>query len=115
MPKFFGIIGYAETKEIDPGIWDDIVTERKYYGDVVRDTRKLEEGVSLNNDISIGNSFSIMADDYAMENFYAMRFLEWRGSLWMISNIEMKAPRLLLRVGGLYNGPRATIEVPHTP
>jgi len=114
MAKFFGVIGYATTQETDPGIWEDILTERPYYGDVVRNTRKLDEGTGLNNDLSIGNSFSIMADGYAMENFYAMRYIEWRGSFWMISDVEVKAPRLLLRVGGLYNGPRPTVETPVT-
>lgn len=114
MAKFFGVIGYATTQETDPGIWEDILTERPYYGDVVRNTRKLEEGTGLNNDLSIGNSFSVMADGYAMENFYAMRYIEWRGSLWTISDVEVKVPRLLLRVGGLYNGPRPAVETPVT-
>lgn len=115
MAKFFGVIGYATTQETSSGIWEDILTERQYYGDVVRNTRKLEEGTSLNNDLSIGNSFSVMADGYAMDNFYAMRYIEWRGSFWTISDVEVKAPRLLLRVGGLYNGPRAEVVAPVTP
>lgn len=107
MAKFYGAIGYGTTIETSPGVWDDIVEERKYYGDVIRDTRQLGEGTNLNDNILIGNSFSIMADAYAYENFSAMRYLTWAGSLWTVSDVEVKAPRLIIRVGGVYNGPKA--------
>jgi len=105
MARFYGPIGYAESTETVPGVWKDLITEVNYYGDVVRNTRKLEEGEKLNNDISIGNSFSILADAYAYEHIFAMRYIKWSGQLWTVKKVDVQSPRLILLIGGLYNGP----------
>jgi len=104
MAKFFGEIGYGETVETVPGVWKDVIVEKQYYGDVLRNTRKLESGEKLNNDISVGNSVSILADSYANSHFHAIRYIRWMGALWTVSDVEEKSPRLILRMGGIYNG-----------
>ena len=83
----------------------DGITEVPYFGDVVLNTRNLETGVSVNDDISVGNSISIVADAYANEHIFAMRYIKWQGVLWKIVSVEVVRPRLLLRLGGVYNGP----------
>jgi hypothetical protein len=110
MAKFFGEIGYGENAENPPGsgVWVDTITEKSYFGDVVRNTRKSQEGEHLNNDISVNNSISIVADAYANEHFFAIRYIRWAGSLWTVSDVEVQSPRLLLRLGGVYNGPTAS-------
>lgn len=105
MAKFYGKIGYGETVETAADVHEDVITEHKYYGDVLRNTRELEVGEKVNNDISVGNSISILADAYAREHFFAMRYVEWAGTLWIVSSVEVKSPRLILRLGGMYNGP----------
>lgn len=116
MAKFYGVIGYGETVMTAPGVWEDSIVEHKHYGDVVRNTRKLQEGTTLNNDLSVGNSISIVANAYANEHFFAIRYIEWAGALWTVSDVEVQSPRLLLRLGGVYNGPRGeTIPAPNTP
>ena len=112
MAKFYGEIGYGEAAEIAPGVYDDVITEKKYYGDVVRNSRKLQEGEKVNNDLSVGNSISIVADAYANEHFFAIRYIRWAGTLWTVSDVEVQSPRLLLRLGGVYNGPVATPVAP---
>ena len=112
MAKFYGEIGYGESVESAPGVWKDEITERKYYGDVVRNTRKLLEGEKVNNDLSVGNSISIVADAYANEHFFAIRYIRWAGALWTVSEVEVQSPRLLLRLGGVYNGPVAAPAAP---
>lgn len=107
MAKFYGEIGYGETVETRPGVWEDVITEYKYYGDVVRNTRQLSSGEKVNDDLSVGNSISIVADAYANEHFFAMRYIRWAGTLWEISNVEVQSPRLVLRLGGVYHGPKA--------
>lgn len=107
MAKFHGKIGFGETVETAPGVWEDSIVEHSYFGDVIRNTRKLKEGESLNNDLSVGNSISIVADAYANEHFFAMRYIEWAGTLWTVSDVEVQAPRLFLRLGGVYNGQTA--------
>lgn len=106
MAKFFGKIGYGQSVEAAPGVWADVIVERSYSGDVIRNTRKLTEGEYLNNDLSVGNSISIVADAYANNHFFAIRYVEWAGALWTVSNVEVQSPRLILRLGEVYNGPK---------
>lgn len=106
MKRFHGRVGYGETEETTPGVWEDVITERNYFGDIVRNTRRRDySGEKLNADISVGNSISIVADAYAYEHFFAMKYVEWMGALWTISEVEVERPRLILRLGGVYNGP----------
>jgi hypothetical protein len=112
MAKFYGEIGYGETVETSPGVWQDTIVEYSYYGDVIRNARKLQEGEYLNNDLSVGNSISIVADAYANEHFFAIRYIKWAGTLWTVSDVEVQSPRLLLRLGGVYNGPTAPATIP---
>lgn len=107
MAKFHGKIGYGEAVEKAPGVWDDNIVEYSYYGDVIRNVRSLKDGESVNNDLSVSNSISIVADAYANEHFFAIRYIEWAGTLWTVQNVEVQSPRLLLRLGGVYNGPKA--------
>jgi hypothetical protein len=107
MAKFHGEIGYGESVEVSPGVWRDVITERSYFGDVIRNTRRLDEGQSLNDDLSVNNSISIVADAYANKHFFAIRYIRWAGTLWNVSDVEVQSPRLLLRLGGVYNGPRS--------
>lgn len=112
MAKFYGVIGYGEAVETVPGVWEDVITERKYYGDVLRNTRGLQEGDKINNDITVGNSISIVADAYAHNHFFAMKYIIWAGAYWTISNVEVQRPRLLLSLGGVYNGQKASAPEP---
>lgn len=107
MAKFYGVIGYGETVETEPGVWQDEIIEHPYFGDVIRNSRKLQEGEHLNNDLSVGNSISIVADAYANEHFFAIRYIQWAGTLWTVANVDVQSPRLVLRLGGVYNGPTA--------
>jgi hypothetical protein len=112
MTKFFGAVGYGEQVEVASGIWDDNIVEYEYYGDVKRNSRRLQEGQSVNDDLSVNNSISIVADAYANEHFHAIRYVRWAGAMWKVSEVEVHSPRLLLRLGGVYDGP---IPDPVTP
>jgi hypothetical protein len=108
MAKWFGKIGYADTVETDPGIWVEKITEREYYGDVTRNIRNLQTSGSVNDDVNISNNISIVADPFAYQNFHSMRYIEFMGALWKVSNVEVQHPRLILSVGGVYNGETPT-------
>lgn len=103
MGRFYGVIGYAETKQTEPGVFEEVITERNYFGDVNRNARRLESSSSVNDNININNEISIVADPYAIQNIYAMRYIEWMGAKWKITNVEVQYPRLKLNVGGLWN------------
>lgn len=105
MARFNGRVGYGETVETTPGVHEDVIIERNYSGDVLRDTRQLTEGEYLNKDLSVSNQISILADAHANEHFLAIRYVEWQGVLWTVTDVEVQNPRLLLRIGEVYNGP----------
>lgn len=107
MARFSGKIGFGSQVEDKPGVWVDAITERSYFGDVIRNNRMQQEGEHLNNDIKVNVSISIVADAYVIEHFHAIRYVEWAGQLWKVPNVEVQAPRLILQVGEVYNGPPA--------
>lgn len=103
MAKFCGVIGYVITNEIEPGVYVEEVIENEYYGDVIRNTRRLREAAKVNDDINISNQISIVADPFANNNFHAMRYIVFMGTKWKITEVEVQYPRLILSIGGLYN------------
>lgn len=107
MAKWFGKIGYAETVETAPGVWKEQINVRDYYGDLTRNTRRLQSADKVNDDLNISNELSIVSDPYAIKNFHSMRYAEFMGAKWKISDVEVLYPRLRLTLGGLYNGEQA--------
>ena len=104
MAKYYGVIGYAETVETAPGVYEEQITERNYYGELVRNTRRLQTSDQVNDNINIANEISIITDPFATQNFHAMRYIEFMGAKWKITNVEVRYPRLILTIGGVYNG-----------
>lgn len=107
MAKFYGIIGYAETVETDPGVWEEEIIERMYFGDLLSNFRNLQNSGEVNDDVNIANKISIVSDPYANENFHSMRYVEFMDTRWKITNVEVLYPRLILTLGGVYNGEQA--------
>lgn len=103
MAKFYGKIGYAITEETKPGVWVETITERAYFGDLTRVNRSLQNSGNVNDNVNISHDISIVADPFAYENFHAMRYVEYMGAKWKVSSVEVKYPRLILSVGGVYN------------
>lgn len=104
MAKFCGKIGYAECIEVEPGIWEDKITEREFYGELTRVNRRFQPSDKLNDDIDISNQISIVADPTAYQPFTSMKYVEFMGTKWKISDVEVQYPRLILTTGGVYNG-----------
>ena len=102
MAKWFGKIGYAETVETTPGVWKEQIIEKEYFGDLNRNTRRLQTAANINDDVNINNEISIISDPYATNNFHSMRYAEFMGTKWKITNVEVQYPRLVLSLGGLY-------------
>lgn len=104
MAKWFGNIGFADLVETVPGVWKEKIVDRPYYGDLIRNTRRLQSTDQLNDNINVANEISIVADPYANNHIHAMRYVEFQGAKWKVSNVDVQYPRLTLSVGGLYNG-----------
>lgn len=104
MAKWCGVIGFAEVREKAPGVWVEEIVERTYCGDMIKNIRRLQTTSQLNDDVTISNSISIVADPYANENFHSMRYAEFMGTKWKVSSADVEYPRLILALGGVYNG-----------
>lgn len=103
MARWYGTIGYAEVTETAPGVWTETIVPREYYGDLNRNIRHISSNDKVNEDISVNNELSIVSDPYALENFYQMRYAEFMGVKWKVSSVEVRYPRLILSLGGVYN------------
>ena len=105
MPKFYGMIGFEQTHEDPPesGIWKEEIVERPFYGDVVRNSRRLGNGGEINSNVQISNSISIVADKDAYANFHQIRYAVWQGVKWRVESIDASnPPRLTLELGSRY-------------
>lgn len=107
MAKWRGVIGYAEMVETRPGIHEEKIVERSYSGNVLQNTRRLQSSGQANDDIEVTNRISIVANPFARQNFHSMRYVSFMGAKWKVSSVQVKYPRLILTVGGVYNGPQA--------
>lgn len=104
MAKWYGKIGYAITKETEPGIWEEQIIERDYFGDVISNRWKRQNSGNVNDDVNISNVISIVADPFANEKCSNMIYVEYMGAKWKITDVEPQFPRLNLTMGGVYNG-----------
>lgn len=107
--KFFGQVGFVMSHE-EPegsGIWVDSPTERDYYGDVNRISRRWETGAKVNDDITVNNEISILSDPFVTQNLPWIKYVKWNGIAWKVTNVEVQYPRLILSIGGVYDGEQA--------
>lgn len=104
MNKWYGKVGYVETAEVEPGIWEEQETERYYYGELVRNSSKFQTSGGVNDDRDVSVELSIVADPYLDLHFPSIRYVEFGGVKWKVNTVEPKRPRLILSLGGEYNG-----------
>ena len=104
MAKYSGNNGFATTEESAPGVWTEQIGERDYDGDVSRKRTQIQTNTNVNGNITFSNVISILADPFAHEHFYSMRYITYLGKKWSINSIEVEYPRLSITIGGLYNG-----------
>lgn len=106
MERFYGEVGYgieSNTSELD--VTDYRIKKRMYYGDILKVRKRTDSSEKLVDDISVDNQISIIADAFAYENFFCMKYVKWNGTRWKITSVEVQRPRLILSLGGVYNGP----------
>lgn len=103
MAKWYGLIGFGVTEETDPGLWEETIEEKNYYGDLLSNYRKLQNSGGVNDDVNIANKISIVADPFANQNFHSIRYAEFMGAKWKVTDVEVQYPRLILSLGGVYN------------
>ena len=104
MAKYYDAVGYVIQKEVSPGVWEDETVEKKYRGDVILNQLRWQIADKVNDDINIDNSISIIADPFAFDNVCYMKYIKWIGKKWKIQSFSIQRPRVVLQLGGVYNG-----------
>lgn len=102
--RYYGMIGFGIQQETTQDVWEDALVERPYQGDVTSNRWKKDSGDSVNDDLNITNQISIVADSYALRYLQNMRYVTWMGSKWKIHSVEINHPRIILTLGGIWNG-----------
>ena len=105
MGKYYGKIGYVIPKQTARGVYQDVdPVERFYYGDVLKASTSWDGTSHLNDDLKINVKISILTDEFADRYFSTIKYCEFMGVLWKVIAIEPARPRLVLTLGGEYNG-----------
>ena len=105
MNKWFGKIGYIEQVQTAPSVWKPQETIREYFGDIMRNSSSWSANTdSTNDELTIDIQISVVSDPYAYQHFHSMKWVEYSGTRWKIKKVEPKYPRLILGIGGVYNG-----------
>lgn len=113
--RFYDKVGYGIPGELVGGVWTDSITERDHYGEVLKAMSSLEPSDKVNDNVRLQNRISIVADAFALENFSTIKYVLWTGTRWTVQSVEVERPRLILSLGGVYNGPVPTPAAPESP
>ena len=104
MAKWYGPIGFGIEEETEPGYWEIVIHERNYYGELLSNFRKTQNSGGVNDNINIANKISIISDPFANQNFHTIRYVNYMGTNWKVTDVEVLFPRLILTLGGVWNG-----------
>ena len=103
MSRYAGKIGFAVTEETYPGVWTPVITEKSVKGEVLRNAYRSTSGESVNDNITISNRISVIGNPYLFENFQFIKYITWLGTKWIVTNVEVQYPHLILDIGGVWN------------
>lgn len=103
MAKFFGNVGYAMSSETAPGVWKENIILHPHYGDTLQDHMRPQSDDKVNDNITISNRISIVADPFAISNFHNIKYVEYMGTNWKVTSVDVQYPRLILTLGSVYN------------
>lgn len=104
MAKFYGKVGYGIPTETKPGVYTTTITEYPYYGDVMRNIQNIRSGNQVNDNLTSNTQISIVADPFANQNYYRIKYVVHMGVKWKVISAEPLSPRILLTLGEVYNG-----------
>lgn len=115
MARFFDKVGYELPGTLVNGVWTADIIERDHYGEVLDATRSLEPSDKVNDDFRLQNRISIVADAFALQNFAYIKYVSWMGARWEAASVAIARPRLILTLGGVYNGRLPEAPAPDSP
>ena len=104
MARFSGMVGYSIGQvETDPGVYEDGFEEHKMFGDILERSLNRIESDQRNDNLNVGNQISVVGDEYSFSNFSNIVYVIMGGVKWKVTQVQVKMPRLLLSLGGVFN------------
>lgn len=101
--KWYGNIGFGiPVNEND--IHTEVITDKPYKGDILENNLRWQQSDKIDDDLNITNKISVIANDFAYDNIGYMKYVELRGNKWKIVSATLQYPRILLTIGGVWNG-----------
>lgn len=104
MAKFSGVIGYAIPKLTAPGVWGEEIIEKPYRGDILKNMNRWQTTDKVNDNFVLSNRISIISDPFSEKNLQWIKYVNWKGVNWKVESIDILRPRIILSIGGVYNG-----------
>lgn len=104
MAKYAGLVGYVTQEETVPGVWIPVATERKMRGDVIGLGYSFQENEKVNDDITLQHRLSLVGDPFAYKHFTTIKYVHYLGVKWKVTGVQIQRPRLILSLGGVWNG-----------
>lgn len=105
MNRFYGVIGFSVNEKTAPGVWEPSITERPYKGDIILNSRRYENNSdSTNDNLVVNHKVSVVSDSFMDDHIGSMLYVEFEKYKWKITNVEISYPRVILTLGGVYNG-----------
>lgn len=112
MGKFYGLIGFWDgEEEVRKGVTRPKIVERNYYGEIIRSSNRWQNIQRQDEEFTLNNRISILSDPYAHEHWPAIKYIWYNGVKWTVKSVEENYPRLILEIGGVYNGISGPSEV----
>lgn len=104
MARFSGLVGYVTEEETVPGVWGPVEKTRMMKGDVIHQVSRYDKGEKVNDDIVLNHRISLIGDSYSFGNYYNLKWVKMGTIKWKVTSIEIKRPRLIVSLGGVWNG-----------
>ena len=104
MGKFAGSVGYVIETETNPGVWSATDNVRHMQGDVLRVASTFQGNEKVNKDVTLQHRISLVGDSFAYEHFFEIRWIEYLGTKWEVTLLEVQKPRIIATLGGVYRG-----------
>lgn len=101
---------WKEDVEVKPGVYQPQIYEKEYPAEVMRNIRRFDSVADQqNSDLTINNRISIISDLYLQYNWSSIKYALWNGVKWSVTSVDVLSyPRVILDLGGIYNGESAT-------
>jgi hypothetical protein len=106
--KLTGIAGFEldqVEREDMPSVFESKVVTKKFRGELLGQIwRNQNSDKSTNDNLLNNNKISLVINKFFMNNIANLKYVEYNGVKWRVESFDIKAPRIHITLGGVYNG-----------